>query len=67
MRYNATDFLNSLFNPADLSPEWLEMWGERAGIREYDGDLPKEQVEAAALADILHLLRERGISLPPRH
>jgi hypothetical protein len=39
--------------PTDLPADWHLEWDCRAAIMEYDGGLPREQAEAAALADIL--------------
>jgi hypothetical protein len=36
----------------DLDPDWRIEWEERAAIMEYDGGLPCERAEAAALAEI---------------
>lgn len=52
-------------NPDDLPPDWRDVYEERAGIMECDGGLPKEQAEAAALADTLTRMRACG-ALPPR-
>jgi hypothetical protein len=44
--------------PVPITPTDLdEFWGERAGIREYDGGLPRERAEALALADLLLQIR----------
>jgi hypothetical protein len=40
----------------DLLPEWREMLEERAGIMEFDGNLPRERAQQLALADILGLM-----------
>jgi hypothetical protein len=69
--YNLKEFLRGLFNPpqaehaqdltpADLPPEWYLAWDERAAIMEADGRLPREHAEAAALADILTIMRRTG-------
>jgi hypothetical protein len=76
VRYNATDFLNSLFMEpavsltpgpgitlADLPADWHELWDERAAIMEYDGGLPREHAEAAALSEILKLMRAAGLAV----
>lgn len=47
--------------PADLPAGWHFAWDERAAIMEYEGKMPKEHAEAAALADILRRMREAGI------
>lgn len=44
--------------PADLPPDWHLLWDERAAIMEYDGRLPREQAEAAALRDILRQMQQ---------
>jgi DNA polymerase I len=37
----------------DLPPDLRESWQERAGLREFDGGLPRSKAEALALADVL--------------
>ena len=44
----------------DLPPDWRYVWEERSAITEYDGGLPKEHAEAAALADTLEVMRRSG-------
>ena len=72
MVYDAEEFLEGLFRPADppatpeigpddLPPDWRNAWEERAAIMEYDGGLPKEHAEAAALAVTLEAMRRHGI------
>ena len=39
--------------PQDLTPEEYEAWAERAAIRQYLGGMPRQEAEAAALADVL--------------
>ena len=41
------------YAPADLSPEWRELYAERAAVREYDGGQAREHAEAEALAEVL--------------
>jgi hypothetical protein len=72
MNYDAAEFLESLFRPADdlpaipgispddLPPDWRYAWEERAAIMEYGGGLPKEHAETAALADTLEVMRRCG-------
>jgi len=69
MVYDAEKFLMGLFgsaadfspvpniHPGGLPPDWREAYEERAAIMEYDGGLPKERAEAAALADTLERMR----------
>jgi hypothetical protein len=45
----------------DLPADWHFLWDERAAIMEYDGRMPREHAEAAALADILRRMRQAGI------
>jgi hypothetical protein len=71
--YDAEEFLEGLFRPEaappgvptvgpdDLPPDWRLFWEERAAVREYDGGLPREHAEAAALADTLGEMRRHGI------
>ena len=37
----------------NLPHEWAEVYEERAAIREYDGELPRQHAERAALAEIV--------------
>lgn len=73
MRYNAVEFLKSLFDdpisdvsgvpvigPDDLPVEWHLVWDERAAIMEYDGGLVREYAEAEALRSILNEMQPRG-------
>lgn len=43
---------------AYMSDGELELWDERAGIREYDGGLTREQAEAGAYQDIMQIRSE---------
>jgi hypothetical protein len=43
----------AVVSPGDLPPDLYEYWQERAGIREFDGGLPRSKAEALALADVL--------------
>jgi hypothetical protein len=45
--------LAAAVSPGDLPPDLHEAWQERAGIREFDGGLPRSQAEALALGDVL--------------
>lgn len=60
IEYDAAIDLDIL-TPADLPADWHFLWDERAAFMEYDGGLTKEHAEAAALADILKLMRQRGL------
>lgn len=40
-------------------PWYQEMWGERAAIRQYDGEMVREEAENAALADMMRYMRSR--------
>jgi hypothetical protein len=69
MRYDAVAFLESLFRlpdirVEDLDPDWRVEWEERAAIMEYEGGLPRERAEAAALAEIVGRIR-RGERFAP--
>jgi hypothetical protein len=45
---------------ASLDANAREFFNERAGIREYDGGLPREEAELEAMNDVLHwLIRQR--------
>jgi len=46
--------------PADLSVYWREFYEERAAIREYDGNQPREHAEAEAWSETLAAMREAG-------
>ena len=37
----------------------LEAWEERAAIMEFDGKLPRDEAEKAALVDVLRVERQR--------
>jgi hypothetical protein len=41
----------------DLDTDWRIEWEERAAIKEYDGELPRERAEAEALAEIIMKMR----------
>jgi hypothetical protein len=73
MKYDAPAFLQSLFRPPteatapdpdvrveDLDPDWRVEWEERAAVMEYDGSLPRERTEAAALVEIAKEMRAAG-------
>ncbi|QDU21826.1 hypothetical protein [Urbifossiella limnaea] len=44
-------------SPDDLSPEWWEVYHERAAIREWCGGLPRELAEHYALIDTLEQMK----------
>jgi hypothetical protein len=44
--------------PDDLPGDWRVEWEERAAIMEYDGGLPREHAEVAALNEIIRRMRE---------
>lgn len=45
---------------ASLDDNAREFFNERAGIREYEGGLPREEAELEAMNDVLHwLIRQR--------
>jgi hypothetical protein len=41
---------------ADLDDNAREFFNERAGIREFEGGLPREEAELEAMNDVLHWL-----------
>lgn len=43
--------------PQDLPLRWRVEWEERAAVREYCGGMPRADAEAAALAEIVRLMR----------
>jgi len=45
---------------ASLDDNTREFFNERAGIREYDGNLPREEAELEAMNDVLHRLIKQG-------
>ena len=63
MSFNAATFLAELFKPPlplrpeDLTSDWRVWFEERAAIMEYDGGLPRERAEAAALAETVRWIR----------
>jgi hypothetical protein len=46
--------------PDDLTPEWREMYEERAAVRHFDGGQAIEHAEAEALAETLAAMRTTG-------
>ena len=46
--------------PDDLPSEWRAEFEERAAIREYDGDMPRELAEHYALLDVLKMMKTRA-------
>ena len=57
MAFDAATFLASLFRagrqlcPADLPGDWHDIYEERAAIREYCGNIPRERADALALEE----------------
>jgi len=45
--------------PDDLPADFRDLFEERAAIMEFDGGLPMEHAEAAALRDILRIMNYR--------
>ena len=43
--------------PCDLSERWYEWWSERAAIREYCGEQPREHAEAEALKETIAAMK----------
>ena len=70
MRFDAAEFLKSLYDPAppatlaDLPAEWYEAYRERASIMEFTGGLPRELAEHYALLDTLEFMRSAPAYLP---
>lgn len=73
MRFNAVEYLESLFaeatvapapprslTPDDLPADWHLLWDERAALVEFDGCFHRERAEALALSDILEQMRRAG-------
>jgi hypothetical protein len=66
MRYDAVAFLEGLFRPTpiltsdELSPEWREVYEERAAILEYDGGAPRELAEHYALIEVLEQMKRQS-------
>lgn len=62
MRYDALEFLESLFrphhefDPSELSADWFVVWDERAAIIEYDGGLTRELAEHLALLEVQKMM-----------
>jgi len=57
-----TEVLEAL--AADLPADWHELWDERAAIMEFDGGLPRERAEAAALAEVLKQMSAAKLAAP---
>jgi hypothetical protein len=47
-------------SPDELPSDWRASYEERAAIMQYDGGLPKEHADAAALAETLEQMRAHG-------
>ncbi|WP_323034141.1 hypothetical protein [Pararhodobacter sp.] len=48
-----------------IPPAWQEHYEERAAIVEYDGELHREEAEAFARAEVLHLSRGKALPTHP--
>jgi len=53
----AADTTRPELTPDDLSHEWRAEYEERAAIREYDGDTPRELAEHYALLDVAKTMK----------
>jgi hypothetical protein len=60
---SALDFgTNGNFGTApSISEEWQAYFDERAGIREFDGEMPRDDAEALALQDTIAALGPRPL------
>lgn len=58
MRGNVRDFIHLPADRKEWPDAWLELFEERAAIREYDGNLSREEAERWAETEI-HILYER--------
>jgi len=48
------------FGTGFASADWQAHFAERAAIREYDGEMPRDEAEALALEDTVQALGPRG-------
>ncbi len=53
----AADSPAGIESPADLSPEWRDMYQERAAIRHFDGGQALEHAEAEAFRETLAAMK----------
>ncbi len=53
------DPLAGIDSPADLPPEWRDMYEERAAVREYEGGQAREHAEAEAFRETLAAIRRK--------
>lgn len=51
--------------PATWPREWLELWNERAALREFAGNIPREVAEREAVLDVRRIARARYSTLRP--
>lgn len=49
--------MSTNITPADFPEYWREHYEERAAIREYEGNQPREQAEAEALRETIVLMK----------
>ncbi len=53
----AADVILPEITPGDLPSEWRMEFEERAAIREYDGEMPREIAEHYALLDVVQMMK----------
>ena len=56
----AADTTRPELTPDDLPSDWRAEYEERAAIREYDGNMPRELAEHYALLEIIEMMKTRA-------
>jgi hypothetical protein len=51
---------------ANLSPDWREVYEERAAIREYEGNFPRDRAEMLALIEVERMMRQERMAMKGR-
>ena len=46
---------------AKLSPDWREVYEERAAIREYEANFPRDRAEMLALVEVERMVRQERL------
>lgn len=48
---------------AKLSPDWREVYEERAAIREYEANFPRDRAEMLALVEVERMVRKEAVEM----